>query len=451
MTDLCACAPGYSLVMSATQPSQSATARASHSDESRRSLGATQRSLLLVLGLPTLAMAFATTSVSTYLPVVARSLTSSTTVIGVIIAGEGLTALVVPLLSGVWSDHFRARGGSRLGFVAAGMPLVVASLVTLGFVRSLVAMGLLVTTFFAGNFFSYEPYRALYPDLLPGAIAGRAQATQAVWRGLGTILALAGGGLLLSAWSGLPFVTAALLQASSVASLLVLLPRVSRQTQARRRWPAGEDFRAGFREAAGKLTVLVAQHPELRLYLLANCLWELSLGALKTFVVLYVTAGLGHSLATSSLIIGGVAVIILVGAVAAGKLGDRLGKMRTMRAGLWLYGAALIVPVFAHSAAALLPAVPIIAFGGGLTMTLPYAILMPMMPDDSHGIMTGFYSLSRGLGVMLGPLLAGIAIELLGGYFHSTHGYAAMWIVCSGSILLSIPVLGRLRARHPDA
>ncbi len=210
--------------MSATRPSHSATARASRGDESRRSLGRTERTLLLVLGLPTLATAFATTSVSTYLPVVARTLTSSTTVIGVIIAGEGLTALVVPLLSGVWSDRFRARGGSRLGFVVAGMPLVVASLVMLGLIRSLVAMGLLVTTFFAGNFFSYEPYRALYPDLLAGAIAGRAQATQAVWRGLGTILALAGGGLLLSAWSGLPFVTAAVLQASSVAILLVLLP-----------------------------------------------------------------------------------------------------------------------------------------------------------------------------------------------------------------------------------
>ena len=77
-------------------------------------------------------------------------------------------------------------------------------------------------------------------------------------------------------------------------------------------------------------------------------------------------------------------------------------------------------------------------------MTLPYAILMPLMPDDAHGAITGFYSLSRGLGVMLGPLLAGATIQLAGGAFPSTHGYAAMWIVTSAAVLASIPLLGRL-------
>jgi MFS-type transporter involved in bile tolerance (Atg22 family) len=69
------------------------------------------------------------------------------------------------------------------------------------------------------------------------------------------------------------------------------------------------------------------------------------------------------------------------------------------------------------------------------------------MPEDSHGILTGFYSLSRGLGVMLGPLLAGVAIQVLRGPFSSTHGFAAMWIVTSASILASVPVLSGLRRR----
>src|SRR5919201_255040 len=117
------------------------------SRSSNRSLRPRERRLLFVLGLPTPAMAFSTTAVSTYLPVVARKLTGSTTVIGVVIAGEGLTALVVPLLSGGWSDRLRARGCSRLGFVIAGLPVIAASLIALGFVGSLVLMGLLVTAF----------------------------------------------------------------------------------------------------------------------------------------------------------------------------------------------------------------------------------------------------------------------------------------------------------------
>jgi MFS family permease len=403
--------------------------------------------LLFVLGVPTLAMAFSATAVSTYLPVLARSFTKSTAVIGVIIVGEGLTALFVPLLAGGWSDRFRSQGGSRLPFVLAGLPVIVVALIALGFVRSLIAMGLLVAMFFAGNFFSYEPYRALYPDLLDDAVAGRAQATQAVWRGTGTILALAGGGLLLSAWHALPFIVSATLQAAAIATLALALPATSDESRRRSKVPSVDDLRASSGEIARRVRGLLAQHSELRSFLAANCLWELSLAAVKTFVVLYVTAGLGHSLAAASLMIGAVAAVILVGAVVSGKVADRAGRLRTMHAGLWLYGLALIVPVFVRTPAALVPAAFVVAFGGGLTMTLPYAILMPLMPREHHGVLTGFYSLSRGLGVMLGPLLAGAAIQLSGSLFRSTHGYAAMWIVASAAILLSIPLLAGLRTR----
>jgi MFS family permease len=244
-----------------------------------------------------------------------------------------------------------------------------------------------------------------------------------------------------------------------VAALVVLLGRVSKRSRGRARVPAAHDFRAGYGDALRKLRRLLSGHPRLRAYLVANCLWELSLGALKTFIVLWVTVGLGHSLAATSLIVGAAALFILLGAIVSGKLGDRIGRIRTMRVGLWLYGLALIVPIFTRSSALLIATVPIIAFGGGLTMTLPYAILIPLMPEDSHGILTGFYSLSRGLGLMLGPLLAGGAIELLKASFTDTHGYAAMWIVVSAAILLSIPALrlveapraGRRRANGPLA
>lgn len=415
--------------------------------QSSRSLRAQERRTLLVLGAPTLTMAFSATVVSTYLPVLARSFTSSALVVGVVLAGEGLAALIVPLLAGSWSDTLRARGGSRLTFVAAGIPIAVACLVLLGLVRSLPALGVLVACFFAANFFSYEPYRALYPDLLADEVAGRAQSTQAVWRGCGTILALAGGGVMLSAWRGLPFIVGAALEALGALLLVLLLPRVNAKARGRRLWPDRAELRAATQQVLVKAGGLLGDHPELRVYLVANLLWELSLGALKTFIVLYVTAGLGHSLAETSAIIAAVAVVILAGAIASGKLGDRFGTIPTMRWGLTLYGAALAVLIFTSSQTVLIALAPVIAFGGGLTMTLPYALLIPLMPEGSHGIVTGFYSLSRGLGVMLGPLLAGVAIQLLGDQFTSTHGYAAMWIVVSGAILASVPVLGLLDSR----
>jgi MFS family permease len=180
----------------------------------------------------------------------------------------------------------------------------------------------------------------------------------------------------------------------------------------------------------------------------ANALWELSLASLKTFVVLFLTLGVGLSLGTTVAIIGAVALLVLVAAPVSGKLGDRVGKTRVVTAALWVYGIGLLVPFMTQSVWIVLPAMPLIAFGGGMILTLPYAILMPLMPEREHGILTGFYSFSRGIGILLGPLLAGAAIGLLRDPLQTTGGYAAMWLVCSVSILATIPLMTPLRRRE---
>jgi hypothetical protein len=70
--------------------------------------------------------------------------------------------------------------------------------------------------FFLAYFVAYEPYRALYPDLVSDEIAGRGQSTQAVWRGAGTGLALVGGGLLYGVGRAAPFLASAVLAAVSI-------------------------------------------------------------------------------------------------------------------------------------------------------------------------------------------------------------------------------------------
>jgi MFS family permease len=143
-----------------------------------------------------------------------------------------------------------------------------------------------------------------------------------------------------------------------------------------------------------------------------------------------------------------VVVLILIAAAISGKLGDRFGKTRVVRIALWLYGLGLLVPFFTQSPLIVVPILPFVAFGGGMILTLPYAILMPLMPEEEHGLITGFYSFSRGLGILLGPLLAGLAITVLRSLLPSTHGYAAMWLVCAAAILASLAFMAPLQARE---
>jgi MFS family permease len=397
-----------------------------------RTLARSEWRVLVILGVPTFALALGITTVSTYLPVLAEEFTKSSIAVGLLIGGEGLMALWLPLVVGSWSDRLRTPLGSRLPFIIAATPPLVIALAVLGFVHSIAVAAVVVAVFFVGYFVAYEPYRALYPDLVDNEIAGRAQSTQAIFRGLGTFLALLGGGLLISISDPLPFIAAAVIVGACMGAFAATGVRYRRRERSR-----GEPdvVQTAIRVA----DLLRCCGNRLRAFLVANALWELALAALKTFIVLYVTETLGFSLAGSSGVIAAAALIVLVGAVVSGPLGDRYGRALVMRWSLALYGLGLLVPFATTATAPLLVAVPLIAFGGGVTMSLPYALLIPMMPAGAHGAATGLYSLSRGIGISLGPLLGGVAIEAAG------EDYRWVWLVCSAAIVASILVMRPLR------
>jgi MFS family permease len=392
-----------------------------------------ERRLLLVLGLPTFAYALATTVATTYLPVLAQDFTTSSTVIGLLIAVEGIMALLLAVPAGALSD----RGRSRLPFVEWASPVLVVALALMGLASSLPLALVLVVVFFAAYFVAYEPYRALYPDMVDDRITGRAQSTQALWRGLGTILAIATGGALLSIGHAVPFVAAAVVTSITVATFLVLLPRERAEHE--------PNMSESLRDDVRRLYALVRERGDLRAFMVANGLWELSLGATKTFIIIYLTRGLGVATGLAGVAVAAAAVFIAAATPISGKLADRFGAVRVMQGSLVIYGIGMLIPFLVANKVVVGCVTPLVGFGGGVVMTLPYALLIPLMDDDDHGLTTGLYSVSRGIGTALGPLLAGVAIGLTEGIFPSTDGYQAMWGVCAAAVLLSIPVLTRLR------
>ena len=290
------------------------------------SLSASDIRVLVVLGLPTLALALAVTTVTSYLPVVARPFIGSDAAIGLLIGAEGFVALWLPLVVGVWSDRLRTRAGGRLPFLMVAAPVVVIALVLMPATGSALALVPVVIIFFIGYFVAYEPYRALYPDLLDDDVAARGQSSQAAFRGIGTFVALAAGGVLLGMSPWLPFCGAAAVIGIALGGFVLLAVRRRGRDlvhAAANSHTAEGGSGAGIGDTAARLVRLVQRSPSLKAFLVANALWELAMSALRTFVVLYVTRGLGYSIQGSSLIIGATAVLVLAGALAAGRVGDR--------------------------------------------------------------------------------------------------------------------------------
>lgn len=386
-----------------------------------------QRRFLLVLALPAFGLSLAYTMTTTYVPVLLVAV-SGPTVTGAMVGGEGLLAMFVPLLIGGWSD----RANVRLPFLLAGAGLAVVALVLLP-IRpdSLTWVGVCLGLFFIAYFSYSVPYFALYPDLVPRYMMGRAQGVQGTFRAAALLLALSLGGLFLTVWQPLPFLIGGSAIAIVTTGLIVVVNRRSEPAETPH-VPERRSLLASFR--------LLRRDPRIRRWMFANTCWEAAIGSLRIFVVLYFTIGLGLSLTTSSAALALVGVGALLAAPVAGKLADRYGPRPVIQLAIWVFVAGLLPTQFTSSSLYIIAIVPV-AFAAVVLVTLPYTLLVELLPQDrDHGMGAGVFQLSRGFGIVLGPLCAGVTIDLLSEgplTYGSTSGYSAIFGVSAVFLIIS--------------
>ena len=391
------------------------------------------RRLLIALAMPSLALAFALTIVSSYVPVLLEPLTSSKALVGALLGAEGACALVLPLVVGAWSDRTRTRLGPRLPYVIGSAVVGAAALIVLAVGASLPVLAFGLFLFYGAYFTYFSPYLALCPDLVAGGGQARVQSRLAVARMVGMGTALVAGGALLALARPAPFALAAAL----LCGMTWVLVAVTRPSAAVA--PAAP-------EAGGLRTTwrLLQADRDVRRLLIATTLWELALAAIKSFAVLFVIVGLGRSLSFAAGVMALVAGGVLVAALAAAPLAERVGESRVLLCAAALYGAGLLLPTFSDQLSFIMPSVPVFAFGAGLVMTVGYAAVLRALPAGRRGAATGLLGFGRGVGLVLGPVLAGAAVQLLTPYFASTRGYGAMWLVAAVAVRLSLAPVSRL-------
>lgn len=392
------------------------------------------RRVLGVMGLPTLGLAFAISILTTYGPLVLQHLAHSTTKVGLLIGGEGAFALAVPIISGGLSDRLPpTQFGRRLPFVMAGGPLVLIGLILLPLSPTYFVAGVAVLLFYVGYYLFYPPYRAIYADVLSPDLYARAQASQAILRGVGLGGALLAGGLLINLATVLPFIVAGVLLAVTGMAL----------------WPVSRlSDTDGSTGSAARSSVrhLLFRNRQLQQFAVGNALWEFSFAGLKSFIVLYVVHGLDRSPAMSSAVIAVVAVAYVVGAPVAARLADRYGMVRVMTWSAAVFGVGLCYGAVPTTITPMLIALPFVALAGAILLTLPQALAFLCAPGGGQGVAAGIVDVSRGVGLVLGPIAVGAAISLFSNVFDATHGYGAMWPVIGVANLLSLPLLWKLRS-----
>jgi MFS family permease len=395
-----------------------------------------RRDLPLKLGLGAFGLAFSITTTAAYLPPLLHDkFTTSGSLIGLVLGAEGLFALVVSPVIGPWSDSFHTPLGRRKPFMLAALGPIGFCLLMMPFMPTLWTACLIVLAFFFAYYVYEPPYRGLYPDVIPSSHLGRAQGVQHVFRGAALLLALIGGVYLLKVWSALPFVVAALVTTAACGAVILLVDEEGGQSR----------VFEGVSRYLRHSWQLVRREPEIRRFLVANAAWEGTFAAARTFVVLYVIEGLGESKEISSAILGAVGVGYVLAALAAGRLGDRFGLARVIVIASFVYGGGYLVAGLAQTWHAwylgfILP----VAFAGGIVMTLAWGLLFKLTPPQHRGTVSGLATTTKGIGLLLGAPLAGLAIDLSRPYLGATNGYQALWPLCGIGILAAIPLAASL-------
>ena len=391
--------------------------------------------LIWLLGLGAFGLAWSITTVAAYVPPVLEKFTSSTTLIGLVLAAEGAFAILLPLLVGPVSDATQTTLGRRRPLMLLALLPMAVTLALVAFMDTLPATALALFGFFFAYYIYEPPYRGLYPDLLPESVFGRAQGAQHVLRGLALGGALVSGGFLLAVWEPFPFVLAAGVTLLTCGAVVVYAredPSASRQYARLRSF-----FAAPWR--------IVRRDKHVRRFLIANTAWEATFAGMRTFVVLYIIVGLDQPLYVSSIVLAVVAGGYVLAAAASGWFGDQFGIGRVILGASVVYGFGLLAAGFAQAwhtwfYALIFP----VAVAGGTVMTLSWALLFKLMPTTDHGAVAGLATTTKGFGLLIGPLAVGAAIDIFRPFLEETEGYAAVWPVCAIPVLAAIPLVALL-------
>jgi maltose/moltooligosaccharide transporter len=386
---------------------------------------------MLVLTLPTLGFSTGLSLVTTYLPILLDRYTKSATLIGFAIGGEGIFSSVIPLFVGVVSDRiWTERWGRRRPFMIFAGPFMAAALMLAPFQPGYIPIALSTFVFFAAYHFYTSPYQSLLPDVTPSHSHGRVQGVQSFMRGGGMFLGMVVAGVLFDQWAPLPFILC------SVLIMVFTYLTVSRfeETTPEVSLPKRE----GVWGEVKRVWWSTKQYKGIQRFMVASFLWESTLAGLRPFIMLYFIRAVGTKESVGAMLLGLVGVTYMIAGLASGFLADKYGRSRVMRVGLWIYLGGCIFGALVTDIRWMFAVLPIFGLGGSIVLTLPYAILIRLMPKEHIGQFTGMFSMMRGLANIFAPLIAGAAIDIMANFVHGGRQYSVIWGVSAIMIIISL-------------
>lgn len=170
-------------------------------------------------------------------------------------------------------------------------------------------------------------------------------------------------------------------------------------------------------------------------------------GAVSVHFVIYVGETIGLGVATAAAMFTVITVCQIGGQAAGGFLGDRLDKRWLAAGGMAMHAAAMVVLVWAGTAALVVVAAVLHGFAWGLRGPLMSAMRADYFGRRAFAMVMGYSSLVLMVGAVLGPLVVGLLADATGEYGLAFGALALIGAVGAAAFLLLPPARGLDAAR----
>jgi len=219
------------------------------------------------------------------------------------------------------------------------------------------------------------------------------------------------------------------------ASMLVVI--LIRERLPEKKGAAGSSLGESFRALGANLRDVFAGEKSLFFILLAILCWFIGFNAIETFFTSYAKYRLGMKESTGALILGFFSVTFMAGSLGAGFLAVRLGRRLTIRVGLLVVCATMLLALFVKSFLPLAVAFAV----GGVGWSLVNVNSLPMVVDmttlEKVGGYTGLYYFFSQAANIVAPPAAGALID--------AFGYGSLMVFASALFLAAFFIMMRVR------
>lgn len=423
----------------------------------------------MLIGFGFMAVQIAWIIYNAYVPLILREnsvisgLAWSSTAVGIIMVIDNVFGVVFQPLFGKISDRTHTRFGKRTPYLMAGIPLCALFFI---FIPRIQMLGVLMLDIIVFNFIMStwrSPVVAMMPDFVPSELRGEGNAVINIMGGVGVVLGTVSGKIITALMPegtseqvirNNVFLFGAIIMVICLFVVVFLVREPDNRISKAESLKLAADFKKKQDKVEGKsslkqMGLSKGEKKSLIFMLIALFFNSNATDSIQTYFTTFAKYELGFKESDASLIITLFAAATVIGAIPAGKLGQKFGRKKTIMSG-WV-GVLSLFLLYAITRFQPLLYVAIIC--GGILIAFVTINTLPLVLEiggvDRVGTFTGYYYTATFSASIVGPVLVGSMFDVTKAFTANGQiNYWSLFFYCP--ICFALALLCMSQVKHGE-